>query len=138
MEGTTQEQRAARAPQLRYVRTLDCDAEQLWGLITRPELLGNWLGPTVLSDSPYGGFKVVTATHVQHSGVVTTCVPPDYFQAAFNDPPHQPSTVLVDVIPADGCAHLILTHAGIHHGLLHTYDVLWTESLRRLGGRLGA
>jgi hypothetical protein len=67
---------------------------------------------------------------------VTICEPPHYFQVAFDEPPHQPSTVLVDVIPADGDAHLILTHAGIHHGLLHTYDLLWTASLSRLGQRV--
>jgi uncharacterized protein YndB with AHSA1/START domain len=135
MARISQERRAprtSRAPQLRYVRTLDCDADRLWKLITRPELLSSWLGPTVLSDTQYGGFTVVTSPHVQHTGLVTICEPPHYFEAAFNDPPHHPSTVLVDVVPAQGFAHLILTHGGIHQGLVHTYDTIWTDALSRL------
>jgi hypothetical protein len=100
-------------------------------------MLSSWLGPTTLSDTQYGGFTIVTAAHVQHTGMVTTCAPPHYFQAAFNDPPHHPSTVLVDVVPAEGGSHLILTHGGIHQGMLHTYDVLWTEALDRLEKTVG-
>jgi uncharacterized protein YndB with AHSA1/START domain len=130
--------RTARAPQLRYVRTVECDADRLWKLITLPELLSDWLGPTVLSDTQYGGFTIATGTDVQHTGIVTTCAPPHYFQAAFNNPPHHPSTVLVDVVPADRGAHLILTHGGIHQGMLHSYDVLWTEALARLEHTVGS
>jgi uncharacterized protein YndB with AHSA1/START domain len=135
MAHISQERRAprtSRAPQLRYVRTLECDADRLWKLITRPELLSSWLGPTALGDTRYGGFTIMAGPHGRHTGIVTTCVAPHYFQAAFSDPPHYPSTVLVDVVPADGCTHLILTHGGIHNGLVHSYDLLWTDSLSRL------
>ncbi|MET9315519.1 SRPBCC domain-containing protein [Kribbella sp. NPDC003505] len=111
---------------------IECDADRLWSLITRPELLSGWLGQTVLSDTQHGGFTIATGAHVQHTGIVTTCSPPHYLQAAFNNPPHHPSTVLVDVVPAGGYSHLILTHGGIHRGMLHSYDVLWTEALDRL------
>lgn len=104
----------------------------MWKLITRPELLGTWLGPTALSDTEHGGFTIVTGPQTQETGIVTTCEPPHYFQAAFDNPPHHPSTVLVDVVPAGREAHLILTHGGIRNGMIHHYDVLWTAALDRL------
>jgi uncharacterized protein YndB with AHSA1/START domain len=124
--------RTARAPQLRYVRTLECEADRLWKLITQPELIGTWLGPTTLSDTQYGGFSIVTGAHDQLTGIVTTCSPPHYFQAAFNNPPHHPSTVLVDVVPADQGSHLILTHGGLPREQLHRFDTFWSQGLRRL------
>ncbi|GAA3100311.1 uncharacterized protein YndB with AHSA1/START domain [Kribbella aluminosa] len=132
MAHTTHPERTARAPQLRYVRTLNCDADRLWNLITRPELLSSWLGATLLSDTQYGGFLVAIAHHAQQTGIVTTCEPPHYFQADFNDPPHRPSTVLVDVVPARSGSHLILTQGGISAGRLHHYDIFWTTALERL------
>nr|WP_167210209.1 SRPBCC domain-containing protein [Kribbella shirazensis] len=135
MARTTDAQRTTRtnrAPQLRYVRTFDCDAGRLWKLITRPELLSTWLGPAVLSDTQRGAFTVATGPRTQETGIVTTCEPPHYFQAAFDDPPHRSSTVLVDVVPALRGAHLILTHGGIRHGLIHHYDLFWTAALGRL------
>src|SRR5438128_203997 len=113
MARITHAARTTRAPQLRYVRTLNCDAERLWNLITRPELLSSWFGPTLLSDTAYGGFVIATGPRTQQTGIVTACEPPHYFQAAFNDLPHRPTTVLVDVVPAHRGAHLILTHGGI-------------------------
>ncbi|MEU8226296.1 SRPBCC domain-containing protein [Kribbella sp. NPDC048915] len=124
--------RTARAPQLRYIRTLECDADRLWKLITQPELVSTWLGPTTLSDTQYGGFTIATGAHTQHTGLITTCSPPHYFQLAFHHPPHHPSTVLVDVVPSDHASHLILTHGGLPRDLLPVYDRLWTESLTRL------
>jgi uncharacterized protein YndB with AHSA1/START domain len=132
MARTTHAEKTSRAPQLRYVRTLVCGAERLWKLITRPELLSSWLGPTLLSDTQYGGFVVVTGPETQETGIVTTCEPPHYFRADFNDPYHRPSTVLVDVVPAKRGAHLILTHGGISPGHLHHYDLFWTTALDRL------
>ncbi|HZX07597.1 SRPBCC family protein [Kribbella sp.] len=132
MAHTTQAERTARAPQLRYVRTLICDPDRLWNLITRPELLSSWLGSTLLSDTEYGGFLIVTGPQTQQTGIVTTCEPPHYFQAAFDDPPHRPSTVLVDVVPAQTGSHLILTHGGIPPGRLHHYDSFWTTALDHL------
>ncbi|WUJ67975.1 SRPBCC domain-containing protein [Kribbella soli] len=111
---------------------LGCEAERLWKLITRPENLSRWLGPTVMSDTQYGGFVVVTPARTEQTGSVTTCEPPHYFQAALDQPPHRASTVLVDVVPGRGGAHLILTHAGIHDTLLAKYDKLWTAALDRL------
>ncbi|NUS00244.1 MAG: hypothetical protein HOV67_33910 [Kribbellaceae bacterium] len=132
MARTTHAEQTSRAPQLRYVRSLVCDADRLWNLITRPELLSSWLGPTLLSDTQYGGFVVVTGPETQESGIVTTCSPPHYFQADFNDPSHRSSTVLVDVVPARHGAHLILTHGGIPAGRIHHYDVFWSNALERL------
>ncbi|MFF0267193.1 SRPBCC domain-containing protein [Kribbella sp. NPDC004536] len=132
MARTTHAQQTSRAPQLRYVRTLVCDAGRLWNLITRPELLSSWFGATALSDTQYGGFTVVTGPETQETGMVTTCQPPHYFQADFNDPLHRSSTVLVDVVPARRGSHLILTHGGIPAGRLHHYDLLWTSALDRL------
>ncbi|WP_427892299.1 SRPBCC domain-containing protein [Kribbella sp. GL6] len=129
---TRHAERTAQAPQLRYVRTLICDPDRLWNLITRPELLSSWLGPTVLSDTQYGGFVVETGARTQLTGIVTTCDPPHYFQANFNDTPHGPSTILVDVVPARTGAHLILTHGGICAGRIHHYDLFWTNALDRL------
>ncbi|GAA1566514.1 MULTISPECIES: SRPBCC domain-containing protein [Kribbella] len=129
---TTHPGRTVRAPQLRYVRTLICDADRLWNLITRPELLGSWLGSTQLSDTQYGGFLVATGPQEHETGLVTTCDPPHYFQADFDNPPHGPSTVLVDVVPARTGSHLILTHGGISPGRVHHYDVFWTRALDRL------
>lgn len=132
----TTETRATRtsgAPQLRYVRTFGCDADLLWRLITRPEQLSSWLGPTVLSDTQYGGFIVVTRASAEHTGIVTVCEPPHYFRAAFDDPPHPASTVLVDVVPGQDETHLILTHGGIRDRLLAHYDTLWMGALNRLG-----
>lgn len=125
-------ERTARAPQLRYVRTLDCDADRLWNLITNPELLSGWLGRTVLSDTQYGGFLVAADAHTQQTGMVTTCEPRHYFQAAFNDPPHHPTTVLVDVVPAEHGSHLILTQGGIHPSRVAYYDVFWNAALHHL------
>ncbi|MEU4191894.1 SRPBCC domain-containing protein [Kribbella sp. NPDC026611] len=124
--------RAARAPQLRYIRTLACDADRLWKLLTRPELLGEWLGTTVLSDTQYGGFTVATDAGRQHTGIVTTCEPPHYFQASWDDPPHPPSTLLVDVVPGRQDTHLILTQAGLRPALVGDHDRLWKRALDRL------
>ncbi|MFD3406540.1 SRPBCC domain-containing protein [Kribbella sp. NPDC058693] len=132
MAQTTHVGPATRAPQLRYVRTLNCAADRLWNLITTPDLLSGWLGSTVLSDTQYGGFLVATGPRTQQTGIVTTCEPPHYFQAAFNDPPHHPTTVLVDVVPAQDGSHLILTQAGIHAGRVADYDTFWTAALDRL------
>jgi uncharacterized protein YndB with AHSA1/START domain len=140
MARTTDAQRTTRthrAPQLRYVRTFGCDAGRLWNLITKPELLSTWLGPVALSDTEHGGFTVVSGAQSQETGIVTTCEPPHYFQATFNDEHHQPSTVLVDVVPAVRGAHLILTHGGIRHGLIHHYDLFWTAGLERLRQQAG-
>ncbi|HWD78781.1 MAG TPA: SRPBCC domain-containing protein, partial [Kribbella sp.] len=126
MAHTPYAEKTSRAPQLRYVRTLVCAADRLWNLITRPELLSSWFGPTQLSDSQYGGFAIETGPDTQETGLVVTCEPPHYFQAEFNDPAHRASTVLVDVVPARRGAHLILTHGGIPAGRLHHYDLLWT------------
>ncbi|WP_344233522.1 SRPBCC domain-containing protein [Kribbella hippodromi] len=139
-----------RVPQLRYVRTLDCDADRLWSVVTRPGLLSQWLGATIMSDAQYGGFTVSTGVNAlepgqhtdQQTGMVTTCVPPHYFQATWDAPPHQPSTVLVDVVPGAHDAHLILTHGGLPQDLVESYDMFWTTALNRLhqfiGGRLPA
>lgn len=128
----TRATRTDRAPQLRYVRTFGCAADRLWKLITAPEQLSGWLGPTVLSDTQYGGFMVVAGPRVEQTGIVTVCEPPHYFRAAFDDPPHPASTVLVDVIPGQNETHLILTHGGIRHSLLAEYDALWTGAFDRL------
>lgn len=136
MARTTDSRRATRtdqAPQLKYVRTYDCAADHLWRLVTRPEHLSSWLGPTVLSDTQYGGFMVVTPAQTEQTGMVTICEPPHYFRAAFDDPPHPASTVLVDVVPGQVGTHLILTHGGIRRSLLRQYDTLWTGALDRLG-----
>ena len=74
----------------------------------------------------------MTGPETQESGIVTTCSPPHYFQADFNDPSHRSSTVLVDVVPARHGAHLILTHGGIPAGRIHHYDVFWSNALERL------
>ena len=135
MARTTDTRRATytdQAPQLRYVRTLACDADHLWRLVTKPDHLSSWLGPTVLSDTQYGGFMVVTPARAEQTGIVTICDPPHYFRAAFDDPPHPASTVLVDVVPGQDGTHLIMTHGGIHHSLLAQYDTLWTGALDRL------
>ncbi|WP_238155653.1 SRPBCC family protein [Kribbella soli] len=124
---------ADQAPQLRYVRTFGCDADLLWRLITRPEQLSSWLGPTVLSKTQYGGFMVVTRAPAEQTGIVTICDPPHYFRAAFDDPPHPASTVLVDVVPGQDGTYLILTHGGIRDSLLAQYDRLWMRALDRLG-----
>ncbi|WP_329000041.1 SRPBCC domain-containing protein [Kribbella sp. NBC_00709] len=124
--------RTDQAPQLRYVRTLGCDADQLWRLITKPEHLSSWLGPTVLSDTQYGGFMVVTRARAEQTGIVTICEPRHYFQAALDDPEHPASTVLVDVVPGHDGTYLILTHGGIHHTQLAQYNTLWTSALKRL------
>lgn len=105
----------------------------MWGLISKPELLSSWLGPTVLSDTQYGGFMVVTRAPAEQTGIVTVCEPPHYFRAAFDDPPHPASTVLVDVVPGQDETHLILTHGGIRQTLLSQYNKLWTSALNRLG-----
>jgi len=105
----------------------------LWSLITRPELLSRWLGPTVLSDTQYGGFRVVTRAQAEQTGTVTVCEPPHYYRAAFDDPPYPASTVLVDVVPGQDETHLILTHGGIRQILLARYNKLWTDALNRLG-----
>jgi uncharacterized protein YndB with AHSA1/START domain len=117
---------------LRYVRTFGCDADRLWRLITQPELLSSWLGQTVLSDTQYGGFMFVTPRQAEQTGIVTVCEPPHYFRAAFDDPPHPASIVLVDVVPGQDETHLILTHGGIRHSLLGRYDTLWIDALDRL------
>ncbi|MGZ0153026.1 SRPBCC domain-containing protein [Kribbella sp. WER1] len=132
MSRTTHAERTARAPQLRYVRTLICDADRLWNLITRPDLLSSWLGATLLSDTQYGGFLIATGPQTQQTGIITTCEPPHYLQADFNDPPHAPGTVLADVVPARTGSHLILTHGGIAAGRLHHYDTFWSDALERL------
>ncbi|HET6743153.1 MAG TPA: SRPBCC domain-containing protein [Kribbella sp.] len=137
MAQTTHAVRTPRAPQLRYVRTLICDADRLWDLITKPDLVSDWLGRTLLSDTEYGGFVVTTGAHTQQMGLVTTCEPPHYFHATFNDPPHNPTTVLVDVVPARHGAHLILTQAGIHHARLAHYDHFWTTALDKLTRSMG-
>lgn len=129
---TAHAERIAQAPQLRYVRTLICDSDRLWRLITGPELISSWLGPTLLSDTQHGGFLVVTGPHTQETGTVTTCDPPHYFQASVNAGSHRPSTMLVDVVPARSGSHLILTHGGIVTGSLHHYDLFWTTALDRL------
>ncbi|TDW95010.1 uncharacterized protein YndB with AHSA1/START domain [Kribbella pratensis] len=128
----TRATRTDRAPQLRYVRTFGCDADRLWRLITRAEHLSSWLGPTVLSDTQYGGFMVATQARAEQTGIVTACEPPHYFRAAFDDPPHPTSTVLVDVVPGHDETHLILTHGGIRHSLLAQFDTLWMGALDRL------
>ncbi|HEY3562021.1 MAG TPA: SRPBCC domain-containing protein [Kribbella sp.] len=132
MAQTRLAERTTRAPQLRYVRTLNCGANRLWDLITRPELLSSWLGPTVLSDTQYGGFLITTGPKTQQTGIVSTCEPPHYFQAAFDDLPHGPTTVLVDVVPTQHGSHLILTHGGIHHSRLGHYDRFWLTALEHL------
>ncbi|WP_350275538.1 SRPBCC domain-containing protein [Kribbella sp. HUAS MG21] len=135
MARTTDAQRTTRtnrAPQLRYVRTFDCAAGRLWNLITKPELLSTWLGPVALSDTEHGGFTVVTGPQTQETGIVATCEPPHYFQASFDNPGHQPSTVLVDVVPAVRGTHFILTHGGIRNGQIHHFDLFWTAGLERL------
>ena len=132
MGRTTYAEVTRRAPQLRYVRTLTCGADRLWDLITKPELLSGWLGATLLSNRQYGGFLVATGPQTQQTGIVTTCEPPHYFQAAFDDPPHPPATVLVDVVPARRGSHLILTQGGIHHSRLEHYDTFWRTALDRL------
>jgi uncharacterized protein YndB with AHSA1/START domain len=104
----------------------------LWDLITTPELLSSWLGVTLLSDTQYGGFVVTTGPQTQETGIVTTCEPPHYFQAAFNDPPHRPTTVLVDVVPAQRGSHLIVTQGGISAARLHHHDIFWTTALDHL------
>jgi uncharacterized protein YndB with AHSA1/START domain len=101
-------------------------------LVTAPALLSEWLGSTILSDTQYGGFTVTTGAETQQTGLVTTCVPPHYFQATWDDPPHAPSTLLVDVIPAKHHAHLILTHGGIAQELVAECDSFWTAGLDRL------
>jgi uncharacterized protein YndB with AHSA1/START domain len=133
MARTRLAERATRAPQLRYVRTLNCDADHLWNLITRPELLSSWLGPTLLSDTQYGGFLITTGPKTEQTGIVSTCEPPHYFQATFDDPPHAPTTVLVDVVPTQHGSHLILTQGGIHSGRLTHYDEFWQTALEDLG-----
>jgi uncharacterized protein YndB with AHSA1/START domain len=117
---------------LRYIRALDCDADRLWELITRPDLLGEWLGATVLSDTQYGGFAVAIDGGTQHTGLVMTCEPPHYLQASWDDPPHAPSTLLVDVVPGRQGAHLILTQGGLAPEAVTRYDELWTRALDRL------
>lgn len=108
----------------------------MWRLITRAEHLSSWLGPTVLSDTQYGGFVIATQVPAEQpaeqTGIVTACEPPHYFRAAFEDPPHPASTVLVDVVPGHGETHLILTHGGIRQSLLAQFDTLWTGALDRL------
>jgi uncharacterized protein YndB with AHSA1/START domain len=111
---------------------LDCHADRLWKLVTRPEFLGQWLGATIFSDTQYGGFTVTTGAHTQLTGLVTACVPPHYFKITWDDPPHQPSTVLVDVVPGTRGAHLILTHGGLAHGRIDDYDSFWSTTLNRL------
>jgi hypothetical protein len=97
-----------------------------------PDLLSSWLGSTLLSDTEYGGFLVMTGPHEQHTGIVTACEPPHYFQASVDDPPHSATTVLLDVVPARRGAHLILTHGGIHHSRLRHFDNLWRTALEQL------
>ncbi|MGW7685324.1 SRPBCC domain-containing protein [Kribbella sp. NPDC054772] len=121
-----------RSPQLRYIKTLDCDAERLWTLMTKPELLSEWLGATIFSDTQYGGFTVTTGAGTQRTGLVTACVPQHYVQLAWDDPPHAPSTVIADVVPGTHDAHLILTHGGLARELVAGYRVFWTGALERL------
>jgi uncharacterized protein YndB with AHSA1/START domain len=132
MASTRYGTRTARAPQLRYIRTLNCAAERLWKTLTTPELLGEWIGLTVFSDTQYGGFTVTTEPGTQYTGIVTACEPLHYFQAAWDDPPHPPSTLLVDVVPGRRDSHLILTHGGITPAHLDLFQTLWTTSLERL------
>jgi hypothetical protein len=110
--------------------------------VTAPAALSEWLGPTILSDTQYGGFTVATGAKAQQTGLVTACVPPHYFQAAWDDPGHAPSTLLVDVILGTGHSHLILTHGGIAQGLVADYNAFWRAGLDRLSqyleGRLPA
>jgi uncharacterized protein YndB with AHSA1/START domain len=121
-----------RSPQLRYIKTFNCDGDRLWELVTTPESLSEWLGATILSDAQYGGFTVSTGADSQRTGLVTTCLPPHYFQALWDDPPHPSGTLLVDVIPGTGRSDLILTHGGIAPELVAGYDAFWTASLDRL------
>ncbi|MFI5694063.1 SRPBCC domain-containing protein [Kribbella sp. NPDC051586] len=121
-----------RSPQLRYIRAFDCDGDDLWELITTPEALSEWLGATILSDAPHGEFVVSTGATERRTGLVTACLPPHYFQAAWDEPPHPSSTLLVDVIHGTHRSDLILTHGGITPELVDTYESFWTARLDRL------
>lgn len=121
-----------RSPQLRYIKAFGCDGGRLWDLVTTPRSLSEWLGATILSDAQHGGFTMVTGVGTQRTGLVTACLPPHYFQAAFDDLPHPSSTLLVDVIPGTGRSDLILTHGGIAPELVAGYESFWTRCLDRL------
>jgi L-ascorbate metabolism protein UlaG (beta-lactamase superfamily)/uncharacterized protein YndB with AHSA1/START domain len=134
--------RALRAiddePDLQLIWRLECGPDKIWPALTHPDLLTQWLGPTYLSDTDFGVFRVVCSDDgVERTGVVVTCDPGVSLQVNWVEPTDQRTRLAVDLVPDGRDTLLILTYHDVPRTRGTAYQQAWHGRLRRLTQHLG-
>jgi L-ascorbate metabolism protein UlaG (beta-lactamase superfamily)/uncharacterized protein YndB with AHSA1/START domain len=125
-------------PDLHFTWRLDCTPDRIWPALTRPALLGDWLGQTRFSDTDYGVFTVRCSDDgVERSGVVVTCDPGVSYQIDWLEPTHERTRIAVDLAPVPDGTLLTLTYHDTPRTLATTYQQTWQARLDRLTHHLG-
>jgi uncharacterized protein YndB with AHSA1/START domain len=130
--------RYLREPEARLTWRLERGPERIWPALTDPALLSEWLGPTRLSDTEFGVFRIRCFDDgVERTGVVVTCDPGVSFQVRWIEPLDQRARLSVELAPAAGGTLLMLTYHDVPRTLSTSYRELWQLRLRRLTQYLG-
>ena len=134
--------RALRAiddePDLQLSWRLECSPDKIWPALTHPDLLSKWLGPTQLSDTDFGVFRVRCSDDgLERTGVVVTCDPGVSLQVDWVEPRDQRTRVAVDLVPDGRGTLLMLTYHDAPRARGTAYQEVWQERLRRLTRHLG-
>ncbi|ADB29259.1 Activator of Hsp90 ATPase 1 family protein [Kribbella flavida DSM 17836] len=115
-----------------------CEPATVWAALSRPELLGEWLGPTVLSDTDFGVFSTrCLDDDVERSGTVVTCNPEVSLHVEWSEPGGHPDRIGAKLAPDQRGTLLTLTLQDKSRADAAAYRAVWEQRLERLGRVVG-